>query len=195
MTDAASNASRPMTLPGFSIRPETSGDHAAIDVVATSAFGSQALAKLVRDIRCSPQYDPRLALLAEIDDDHSDTGRRVIGHVMISGCTVQHDTGDITATWMLSPLAVVPDAQKRGVGAALVTESLRRAQQADVGAVLLEGDPAFYGRFGFEAASDYGITLPLPEWAPLEAGQIRWLGPPDPSLRGRVVYPSAFDGL
>lgn len=38
-------------------------------------------------------------------------------------------------------------------------------------------------------------TWPLPDWAPPEAGQILPLTNDDPSLRGRIVYSDAFDGL
>jgi hypothetical protein len=39
------------------------------------------------------------------------------------------------------------------------------------------------------------LELPIPEWAPPEASQVRWLHDVDPTMTGRVVYPSAFDGL
>jgi putative acetyltransferase len=64
--------------------------------------------------------------------------------------------------------------------------------------VVLEGSPAYYGRLGFEHSMRYGIVIPLPEWAPPEAAQVMRLSafdPADPSLRGTVVYPAAFDGL
>jgi putative acetyltransferase len=59
--------------------------------------------------------------------------------------------------------------------------------------VLVEGDPAYYGRFGFEPAYECGIELPLPDWAPREAGQIMPLSAYDPGLVGTVIYPSYFD--
>ena len=64
--------------------------------------------------------------------------------------------------------------------------------------VLLEGSPDYYGRLGFEPAARHGIEMPLPDWAPREAAQVRRLGaydPADPTLRGSVVYPAAFDGV
>jgi len=64
--------------------------------------------------------------------------------------------------------------------------------------VVLEGDPAFYRRFGFEHSKSHGITIDLPSWAPPEAAQVvrlRSYNPHDPTLRGAVVYSIAFDGL
>ena len=56
----------------------------------------------------------------------------------------------------------------------------------------------YYGRLGFEPAVKYGIEIHLPDWAPPEAAQVIRLtafDPDDPTLRGTVVYPPAFDGL
>ena len=64
--------------------------------------------------------------------------------------------------------------------------------------VVLEGSPAYYGKLGFEHSTEYGIEIHLPDWAPPEAAQVIRLAsfdPDDPTLRGTVVYPSAFDGL
>ena len=54
------------------------------------------------------------------------------------------------------------------------------------------------GPLGFEPASRYGMDLPLPGWAPLEAAQVLPLtsfDPGDPTMRGTVIYPPAFEGL
>jgi putative acetyltransferase len=61
--------------------------------------------------------------------------------------------------------------------------------------VVLEGNPVYYGRFGFEHSRRYGIELPIPSWAPPEASQIMRLSAYDPSMRGKVVYPPAFDDV
>ena len=61
--------------------------------------------------------------------------------------------------------------------------------------VVLEGDPRYYGRFGFEPSAPRGITIDLPSWAPPEAAQILVLRDYDPSVRGHVVYPPAFDAV
>ncbi len=185
---------RAMTLPGFTIRPEEPADAVSIAAVVEAAFGSPVEARLVSDIRTSPGYRPDLALVAEIDRPDGD-GRRIVGHVMISDAVVRTDDGDEHPIAMLSPLAVAPDAHRRGVGAALVRAAVDRADAAGEPMVVLEGSPAYYGRFGFEPAVDHGLALPLPDWAPIEAGQVLWFGGHDPRLTGTVVYPPAFDGL
>ncbi len=182
---------RYIDLPGFTIRSEEPADFDGIDGVVAEAFGSPVEARLVRDIRASPHYRPGLALVAEIDG-HS--GREIVGHVMISGCTLRTDSAVIDIV-MLSPLAVAPDHQRHGVGAALVWEVLERARAQGEPLVVVEGAPDYYGRFGFEPAADRRITMPVQDWAPPEAGQAILFDPSRTDLQGTVVYPPAFDDL
>ena len=93
----------------------------------------------------------------------------------------------------LSPLAVAPAWQRQGIGSALVREVIARCASAGVGMIVLEGDPAYYGRFGFEHSVPHGVEMTLPGWAPSEAAQLLRLEAYDPSLRGEVRYPPAFD--
>jgi putative acetyltransferase len=167
------------------IRAEHPDDHEAIARVVTRAFGSPAEASLVEAIRASPEYVPELALVA-LDGD------RVVGHVMISGAVLVDGDGRRPIA-MLSPLAVEPSRQRRGVGAALVRAVTELAADRGEPVVILEGDPAYYGRFGFEHATPLGIDIHLPSWAPPEAAQVLRLPSYEPSMRGQVVYPPAFD--
>lgn len=172
------------------VRAECDEDRLSIRAVVAAAFGSDAEADLVERIRASPEHVAEMALVAVRDG-------RVIGHVMVSGATLVHAAGERPIV-MLSPLAVDPAEQRSGVGSALVRAVTAIADARGEPLVVLEGSPAYYGRLGFRAAADHGIELPLPDWAPPEAAQVMPLsayGPDDPTLRGRVVYPSTFDGL
>ena len=60
--------------------------------------------------------------------------------------------------------------------------------------IVLQGSPTYYCRFGFEWSVPLGITMELPDWAPREAAQVRRLAAYDPTIRGEVVLPPAFDG-
>jgi putative acetyltransferase len=183
----------------ITIRPEGIDDHAAIREVVTAAFGSAAEADLVDRIRASPEYVPSGSLVAVADsgaDGGADgQGEVVVGHVMISGATLELSQGGVRPIVMLSPLAVRPDRQRDGIGGSLVRAAVAAADALDEPFVVLEGAPAYYSRFGFAPAAAHGITLPLPHWAPPEAAQLHRLRHDDASLTGRVVYPAAFDGL
>lgn len=169
------------------IRPERASDHDAIRTVVAAAFKSQLEADLVDAIRSSPQYIPELALVAEIDGE-------IAGHVMVSH--VELIDGSTTHTiHSLSPLAVAPALHGQGIGSALVEGVLAAAAEHGAGFVVLEGDPRYYSRFGFEPSAKYGISIDLPDWAPPEAAQIRLLSDARPSLSGTVRYSAAFTAV
>lgn len=173
------------------IRPERPDDHEAIATVVEAAFESVAEAHLVEAIRASDEYVPELALVAVVDG-------RVCGHVMVSGAALRAADGEEHAIVMLSPLAVAPDRQRSGVGAALVRAVTARAGELGHPFVVLEGAPAYYGRFGFRRAADFDVVMPLPDWAPPEAAQLLPLDGFDVAALhggGDVVYPPAFDGV
>jgi putative acetyltransferase len=169
------------------IRPEARADRDAIRRVVTDAFGSEAEADLVEAIRNSPEYIADMALVAEV-------AGAIVGHVMISGATIRTDQGDRRIV-MLSPLAVIPEHQRAGIGGELVRTVTGIAEAAGEPFVVLEGNPAYYWRFGFEFAGALGVDVPLPDWAPPEAGQMLRFDNDDPALRGTVIYPPAFDSV
>ncbi len=166
------------------IRTEQPADYPAIRAVVSAAFASDTEADLVDAIRSSEHYVPELALVAT-------DGGEVVGHTMISGATLRSPGGDRPIV-MLSPLAVLPARQGEGIGAALVRAAVAAADHRGEPLVVLEGSPAYYRRFGFEPSYEHGIQLPLPDWAPREAGQVARLSGYDAALTGTVVYPPAF---
>lgn len=151
------------------------------------AFGEEGeqVAALVDRIRTSPHYIPELSLV-------SDVAGGVAGHVMISGATLRGQGGD-SAILILSPLGVRSIHQQQGIGGALVRAVCAAAHERDEPMIVLEGSPAYYRRFGFEPAHERGIELPLPDWAPRQAGQLHRLEAYSEAMRGTVIYPSAFD--
>lgn len=147
------------------IRAERAADVAAIREVVIAAFGSAVEGDLVERIRASPEYMAEMALVAVHHEE-------VVGHVMISGAVLRSEAGD-RPIGMLSPLAVAPAHQRQGVGGALIKAAVAVADRWGEPLVVLEGGPQYYGRFGFEHAVKHGITIELPDWAPLEAAQVK----------------------
>lgn len=168
------------------VERERPADYAAIRAVVGAAFVDQpAVMELVELIRESPEYVPELALVARVDG-------AVAGFVMVSHAELVSDSGERHRILTLSPLAVAPAVQGRGIGSALVPAVLAEAERLGEQLVVLEGSPRYYPRFGFRDCRELGISIALPDWAPPEAGMAFPLPAYDSRLRGRLVYPPAF---
>jgi putative acetyltransferase len=172
---------------GVVVRPEREADHAAIADVVRAAFvrHPDEVAELVERIRASVHYVPELALVAE-------DASGVIAHVLLSWVGVEGGSRDRILN--LSPMSVRTDRQRAGVGSQLIRDALGRAEAAGEPAVMVEGIPAYYPRFGFEPARALGFVPPNPA-IPDEAFMLKRLPGYRPDLAGRIVYPPAFDVL
>lgn len=82
----------------------------------------------------------------------------------------------------LAPVAVQPERQRRGIGGALVRHA---ARLAGPDAVVVLGDPAFYGAHGFDLARAARLSSPFPLSHTLIAGGT---GTPEAEL----IYPAAL---
>ena len=125
-------------------RPE---DSTALGRVHLVAFGGPVEAKLVQLI--SERKKALITLVAVSDG-------RVVGHILFSRVTIANSP-DIFNAVGLAPVAVLPEFQRKGIGSALIREGLERCKQAGYHAVVLIGDPAYYSRFGFVRAADFGL--------------------------------------
>lgn len=173
--------------PDLTIRPEVDTERGAIAAVVATAFGSWAEVELVDAIRSSLEYIPEPSLVAVVDGE-------VVGHVMVSFTELRIADGRYRI-FHLSPLAVAPAHQRRGIGSALVRAVTAAAKEMGAPFVVLEGDPSYYGRLGFEPSAQRGIMIDLPAWAPPAAAQMIVLRDYDPAMRGKVVYPPAFGAV
>ncbi|WP_417811588.1 GNAT family N-acetyltransferase [Thalassospira alkalitolerans] len=83
-------------------------------------------------------------------------GKHMIGTVRL--WNVQ--AGNSGSALLLGPLAVEKVYNGSGVGAGLMYAALNAAQSTGHRSVLLVGDPDYYARFGFHAASANGLAMP-----------------------------------
>ncbi|MFD1392832.1 GNAT family N-acetyltransferase [Lacticaseibacillus jixianensis] len=137
---------------------------------------------LVEKLRQSATYHPDYDVIAE------DDAGRIIGSALLSAATIVGEK----QTWpvfVLGPLAVLPDAQHQSVGSNLIAYLEMQAGEDERRAISILGDPAYYGRFGYKPASQYGITGPFagPEFMikPIREGGLY-------NVAGRLVYDPAF---
>ncbi|WBB49468.1 N-acetyltransferase [Verrucosispora sp. WMMA2044] len=165
------------------LREELVADRDAVHELHRLAFGShgEVVAALVQALR---DDDPEaLSLVAEEDDE-------VVGHVLFTRSLLDAPRR-LVPVQVLSPLAVAPDRQRRGIGGALVTHGLRLLDERGVPAVFLEGDPRFYSRFGFAAGGDLGFRRPSLR-IPAPAFQVARLSGYEPWMTGTFVYSDTF---
>ncbi|WP_428699560.1 GNAT family N-acetyltransferase [Stappia sp.] len=132
-----------MTHPALEpdIRPATPADEADISLVTATAFGDEAEARLVRELRsCGALVLERVAV---------DRDGRIVGHVAFSRVTGA-GAGHRLAITCLAPISVSPDRQRGGVGSALIRAGLESLREQDEDLVLVLGHPDYYPRFGFD---------------------------------------------
>ena len=86
---------------------------------------------------------------------NSRNATRLVGTVRL-----WHVSAGGTRALVLGPLAVDSAFRSKGVGAALITCALAAARARGHRAVLLLGDAAYYGRFGFSATKTAELMLP-----------------------------------
>jgi len=151
-------------------------DHAALQALYSSAFPEEDLSGLVQE------------LLETKGTTHLITyeGDTLVGHVCFTPCDVAQ-----APVALLGPLAVAPDHQGKGIGSALVREGIKAMQAQDMRAVMVLGDPAYYGRFGFHTnhAVQGHRDMPL-EWASA------WQGmsvDETPLPKGAINLPAVWD--
>ena len=84
----------------------------------------------------------------------------VIGHVVFSRRWIEQPTGERLPSAMLTPLAIHPDYQNRGVGTALMNHALATLEKRGETLFLVLGHPDYYPRAGFSADKAAAIESP-----------------------------------
>lgn len=170
----------------FHIRAEANDDLDSIRRVVAAAFDPDVeVAGLVDALRTSPAFIPGLSLAATVDGV-------VVGQVLLTAAELVDERADQHRVLVLSPLSVLPQQQRCGIGSALVREALARADALGEEMGVLQGIPQYYPRFGFRDSKTLGVVMDLPDWAPPEAGMVCPLSAYRPSTRGRLVESQPF---
>jgi putative acetyltransferase len=170
-----------MPLSTLNVRLEQHADASPVRAVLARAFGGSAEADLVDRLRANGELV--LALVAE----RANVG--IEGYVAFPRLWVETASLRLAAV-ALAPLAVVPDIQGLGAGSTLVRRGIALLEQRGEQLVFVLGDPAYYARFGFDAAAAARFNSPYdgPHFMVLR------LTPAAPR-QGSVRYPFAFAEL
>lgn len=172
----------------ISIRQEQPSDYPAVEHLVEAAFAEAEFSDqtehlLVARLRKSPAFVPELSLVAE-------SGGEIVGYILLTRLQIS-DGEKQHEVLGLAPVAVLPEFQNRGIGAALIIRSHEIAKAMNFGAVVLLGHAEYYPRFGYQPVSRYGIKLPFE--APDENCMILELQEGFlQDVQGEVIYPQAF---
>ena len=131
------------------IREAAHSDLNDVLLVERSAFGRDDEAELVRALLDDPSAKPLLSLIACKDD-------KAVGHILFTAAHLTKTKYTPTSA-ILAPLAIIPDAQKQGIGGMLIERGLQLLTESGVDLVFVLGHPEYYPRHGFKPAGRLGF--------------------------------------
>jgi len=136
------------------IRVATSLDRDDVREIHLCAFPegeNQIVSTLAVDLLAEETSPKTISLVAEVDG-------AVVGHIVFSPVTVNNNKG--WKGYILAPLGIKPEYQKRQIGSKLIESGMDRLSKMGVNVLFVYGDPKYYGKFGFKADLASGYLPP-----------------------------------
>ncbi|MBB5707757.1 putative N-acetyltransferase YhbS [Sphingopyxis panaciterrulae] len=128
----------------------------AVEPLLDAAFGPDRFARTAYRIREGTAAIPALSF-ALVED------AALVGTIQCWPVAHRTADGTVSPLVMVGPVAVRPDVQRGGHGRALMAHMLAAAEARADAALMMIGDPEYYGRFfGFTADATGAWDLPGP---------------------------------
>lgn len=153
-----------MNSGNYNIRPERQVDHEAVENLVRESFWNVyrpgcSEHYVIHVLRNDPAFVKDLDFVMELDG-------RLVGQNMFMKTIIKSDDGREIPILTMGPICITPELKRKGYGKKLLDYSLQKAFEKGFGAVLFEGNIAFYGKSGFGYARKFGIRYhDLPEGA------------------------------
>lgn len=144
-----------MKTKDYTIRLEEEKDRATVENLVREAFWNVYRPGcyehyLLHAMREHKDFIRELNFVMEKDGE-------IIGQVVFCKAKIQTDDGGELPVLTMGPICIAPPYKRQGYGKKLLDFALARAAEYGAGAVFLEGNIDFYGKSGFQYASNFGI--------------------------------------
>ena len=159
----------------------------AVEALLDAAFGKDRHARTAYRIRDG------VSLIRDLSFAALDEGK-LVGTIQCWPVALEEESGAAYALTLVGPVAVDPSVQRGGIGKAMMTHCLAACDRLGFDALMMIGDPEYYGRFfdfAADATAEWGIPGPV-DRARLLARISRPGGLP---RAGRVIPHPAFASL
>lgn len=146
----------------YIIRLETPADHAEVECLVRDSFWNVYRPGCLEHyvlhcLREDKDFVSELDFVMEKDD-------KIIGQNIFVRAHIQADDGREIPIMTMGPICIAPELKCQGYGKILLDYSIEKAKEMGAGALCFEGNIDFYGKSGFNYASEYGIRYHgLPE--------------------------------
>lgn len=131
-------------------------DQVAVERLLDEAFGAERKARPAYRLRDGLSPIPALSFVTR------DEAGLLAGSIQFWPLVLTDAHGVTLPVALLGPVAVAHGMRNRGLGACMVRHGLEEARALGVKAVVLVGDPEYYGRFGFSCSETGGWAVPAP---------------------------------
>lgn len=137
------------------LRNETEEDYRIVEELTREAFWNLYVPGcsehyLVHTMRDSELFIPELDFVALLNG-------KIVGNIMYTHSMVAEGDDRIFPVITFGPVSVLPKYQNKGIGSKLIEHTIKLAKEMGYPAIFIYGDPAYYKRFGFVPAENYGI--------------------------------------
>lgn len=114
---------------------------------------------VLNQMRNNPDFIPELNFVLE-------KAGKIIGQNVFVRAVIKADDGREIPISAMGPICIAPELKSQGYGKFLLDYTLERAKEFGVKALCFEGNIDFYGKSGFDYASQFGVRYHgLPEGA------------------------------
>lgn len=148
-----------MNIDKLVIRKTNEKDFSDIMMVEEKAFGYDKEAKLTAALLGDETGEPTLSLLAFFEN-------KPIGHILFTRAYIDNMDEEQPIHHILAPLAVIPEFQKKGVGASLISEGIKILKESGTNLLFVLGHMEYYPKYGFIPDAErlgYFAPYPIPE--------------------------------